>query len=174
MHTIPPRLFVLVLAVAVTGCATPYQSKGFGGGFSETQINARTFIVSFRGNGFTSREQVEEMALLRAAELTLQKGFRAFTLNDRRSTVATRRLSLPQETVTTGQVFVDPYAPGIATFRQTSTSTGGGSVRVHKPREQMTVVMLSEAEARQEATGPTIYDAQLLANQLRPKYARVP
>ena len=45
---------IVTLVVAFTGgCATSYQSKGFTGGFSETQVSANSFQVYFQGNGYT-------------------------------------------------------------------------------------------------------------------------
>jgi hypothetical protein len=38
------------------------------------------FAISFAGNSFTSPERVSDFALLRAAELTLNKGDNRFTL----------------------------------------------------------------------------------------------
>ena len=41
-----------------------------------------TYEVSFRGNGYTSQDKVQKMALLRAAELTLEKGYKSFEIVD--------------------------------------------------------------------------------------------
>jgi len=38
----------LVLAL-LAACATPYQSKGYTGGFSETQLDVNVFRVNFNG-----------------------------------------------------------------------------------------------------------------------------
>ena len=70
------NLIAITIAVLILqGCATPYQKKGFTGGFSETQIVENVFSVSFRGNGYTDRERVADFTLLRSAELTLTNSF---------------------------------------------------------------------------------------------------
>jgi len=74
------RAAILVIAIAaVSGCVTavgtsygPADEKGFG--YAETRLEADRFRVVFSGDGATSVEVVEDFALLRAAELTLETG----------------------------------------------------------------------------------------------------
>ncbi|MGE5196493.1 MAG: CC0125/CC1285 family lipoprotein [Anaerolineae bacterium] len=75
-----PELLFSILLIA-GGCATNYQSKNiFGFGFSEIKTNTDSFIVSFKGNGYSDSEKVMKYALRRAAELTLGNGFKYFCL----------------------------------------------------------------------------------------------
>jgi hypothetical protein len=46
---------VVVLATSIAGCATPYQAKSFSGGYTDTRISKDTVLVSFKGNGYTSK-----------------------------------------------------------------------------------------------------------------------
>lgn len=62
------RLVVAGL-VALAGCATPYQSKGFTGGYTDYRAGADTIYVSYKGNGFTSEETVTRYWHMRAAEI---------------------------------------------------------------------------------------------------------
>jgi opacity protein-like surface antigen len=80
----------LAAATALSACATatPYQparltSRGPVNGFSEAPLTQNRWRVTFSGNTLTSREQVEDALLLRAAELTLQQGFDHFTAVNR-------------------------------------------------------------------------------------------
>lgn len=68
--------------VAACSTATPYAptSEAGGYGFSEQRIESNRYRVTFRGNSLTSREQVENYLLYRAAELTLQNGYDYFTM----------------------------------------------------------------------------------------------
>ena len=81
------RLAALALAAslalaACTTTTTPYQpaAEGGGYGFSEQKIEEGRFRITFRGNSSTTREQVENSLLYRAAELTLASGFDHFIL----------------------------------------------------------------------------------------------
>lgn len=48
------------------------------GGYSDFKLSEDSYQISFRGNGFTSREEVNHHLLTRAAELTKQNGYRYF------------------------------------------------------------------------------------------------
>jgi len=68
---------VAILGVTLAACSatpTPYQLADDDGGYSDQQIETDRFRVTFEGNSATTREMVEDFALYRAAELTLQTG----------------------------------------------------------------------------------------------------
>jgi hypothetical protein len=93
------KIAVPVAALAVlAGCetATPYQPLGAThtrGGFTDQQLDATHYRVSFFGNSLTSRQQVENYLLYRAAELTLAHGYSCFTVvnhdTDKKTTIQT-------------------------------------------------------------------------------------
>jgi hypothetical protein len=65
----------------LTSCATGYHSQGFlGGGYSEIITSPDTFIVTFKGNGYTSHERALRYVLLRASELTIKNGYKYFVV----------------------------------------------------------------------------------------------
>ena len=77
------------LGLAACETATPYQPAPPGPtsagayGYSDYQIDATHWRVTFSGNSLTSRETVEKYLLYRAAELTVQHGFDWFQAADR-------------------------------------------------------------------------------------------
>lgn len=86
----------LAALALLAGCATatPYQPLGATqtqGGFVDQQLDQNHYRVSFYGNTLTSRQQVENYLLFRAAELTLSRGFNCFTVvnqgTDRHTTI---------------------------------------------------------------------------------------
>lgn len=101
------RLALCTALLALSGCATAYQSKGMTGGFSETHLSERVYQVRFRGNGYTSQDRVSEFILRRCAELTLEHGFRWFTLGAQGSGAMTSGAN--------GLIFSSPH--GTATVR---------------------------------------------------------
>lgn len=68
------------LLVAVAGCMTGYQPRGYTGGYSEQKIDEDTYLVSFSGNGNTPRGVVLKYFLYRCAELTVDHGYAYFEL----------------------------------------------------------------------------------------------
>lgn len=85
----PTLLSCALLVTLVAGCATqtPYQPAAKRGeyGYSETQLTDNRYRISFNGNPATPVETTKDYALLRSAELTLQKGYDWFELADRGS-----------------------------------------------------------------------------------------
>jgi len=93
MPRILPKAMMAALATSLlmtTGCvssSTPYQpisaANRIAGGYSDEQIGEDRYRISFAGNSLTSREQVESYLLFRTAELTLERGYDWFVIEDR-------------------------------------------------------------------------------------------
>jgi len=66
----------------LAGCATPYQKKGWRGGYSDTQVNIDMFEVSFEGNAYTKAPVVYEYLRKRCAEVALENGYTHFVMID--------------------------------------------------------------------------------------------
>lgn len=74
---------VLGISLCVWGCqATPYQKArvAFGRGYADKKFSDDTFHVAFAANYTTSAGALRGYLYRRAAELTLQHGFRYFTV----------------------------------------------------------------------------------------------
>lgn len=94
-----------MLGLAACTTATPYQPLSerstARGGYSEQQVEANRFRVTFSGNSMTSRETVERYLLYRAAELTRERGYDWFVMADR-------------DTERRSRTYVDrPFSPGL-------------------------------------------------------------
>ncbi|OTG69530.1 hypothetical protein B9T25_02875 [Acinetobacter sp. ANC 4470] len=74
------------LAIALSGCAmSPSKPLTFDqlGQFSQTPLNAQSYRISFHARSNMSFGTAEEITLVKAAQTTLQNGFRYFkVLND--------------------------------------------------------------------------------------------
>lgn len=92
---------VAAAGLVTAGCATetayrPATGQGFyRAGYSDRQVEANRFIVSFSGNSYTSRDTVERYLLFRAAELTVQNGGDYFVMVQRDTDKDTRTYSTP-------------------------------------------------------------------------------
>lgn len=80
-------IFLLSPLLLLTACATstPYQAAEGRGkdGYTETQLTENRYRIVFTGNSRTDAETVQDYALLRAAELTLETGNDWFQLVNR-------------------------------------------------------------------------------------------
>ena len=64
-------ILIIVFGLLLVGC-TGYNSMGFTGGFSETQISKDRYKIHYKANAFVGSETVANRAMLRAAEFTLE------------------------------------------------------------------------------------------------------
>lgn len=104
-----------LLTLMLAGCSTSYHQKGFfGDGYSDYRVNQDKFAVTFRGNEFTDSEDVRRFALIRAAELTLQNGFRYFKiLSEKDVSRQAIETSTKENEISTLKRKVKKQAPGI-------------------------------------------------------------
>jgi len=146
----------------LSGCATSYHQKGFTGGYSETQLAPDVFRVNFQGNGYTSSERAQDFALLRAAELSLERGFRYFALLDETSS---NKLST---FTTSGSAYTTGSAYGIgntATYSGHTTYTPGQTFLISKPHTGLLVRGFTN-----KPNDIYTFDAEFLRQSLKQKY----
>jgi hypothetical protein len=82
------RSLIVVAAIALTACATtpptygPATAAG-GAGYSELQVESNRYFVTYRAPASADATLLQDYALLRAAELTLQNGREWFWVDRR-------------------------------------------------------------------------------------------
>lgn len=91
------KKLMAVLAASISlltlGCATTYTSAddSVTGGYTDTRLAPDTWLVVVQGNSLTSRGEVEQYAMRRCAELTLEQGKRYFVLEQHRAWMEVER-----------------------------------------------------------------------------------
>ena len=110
----------LTVLLALSGCATTYQPRGFTGGFRDFKLTDDTYMVSFLANAFTSPEAVQIYLLYRCAELTVEKGFEYFV-----QTESVSQSQTGQNPLAGGPVITKPgHATTIRMFRERPADFG--------------------------------------------------
>jgi hypothetical protein len=131
---------MMVLAGLLLGaCATSYQPVGATGGYSETRVNERSYVVRFEGNGFTSSTRAQQGALRRAAELTAHHGYPTFLVvssqtGDDTTTHDGTGTSKPHSSVTIKMLTAVEAAAlpsDVIVYDAKSVLTGTGAVAAH-------------------------------------------
>jgi hypothetical protein len=154
--------FVALVSTMLTSCATQYTSRGFTGGYSDTQLAPDAFRITFSGNGFTSSERTQDFAILRAADLTLSHGFRYFGIVNSVSGGNTSSITLPGQSYTTAQATrYGNTAYGTAT----TTYMPPTNIPIFKPNTGMLIRCFAE-----RPPDGYVFDAQFLSHSLRTKY----
>lgn len=148
-----PCLF-FVCGVVLSGCATGYKQSGITGGYSETQLSENAFRVAFNGNGYANRERVFDFALLRAAEVAIQHGFRYFVVVDSANDSSLSTYTAPSQTYSTNGAYGQ------------STTYPGQTYLITKPSAVNTIVCFAE----KPSNAAMVFDADFLQKSLKLKY----
>lgn len=147
---------IALCLVTLSACETTGNMRPPPVGVSELELEPGRYRVTYRGTSRMSDPEVRDRALLRAAELTLSRGYDWFTITDRYGDIAppTRpRITLGLGTSSFGR----NSAVGVGG----STSFGGEGTFVS------TIEVVGGKGAR--PSGPDAYDARSVAATLRPR-----
>lgn len=145
-------------------CTGPTQFVGSDGARKVArQVVHAAKLQRVRGNGYTSRDRAEELALLRSAELTLQNGFTHFVIVDGRSHAEYGTFTTPSVSTTTGSASL--YG-NTAFGSATTTTTGGQTFMIAKPSVTNTIVCFDG----KPNVAALVYDAQFVFRSLAKKY----
>ncbi len=157
------KLLILgCVAVLVSGCASSYKPNSMFGGFDETMLSPDTFRISVGGNAFTSGGRVQDFALLRAAELSIQNQCPYFVVLDQENRVKTSRYISPSTTSTNASA--NMYGNSI--YGQANTTYSGGTIsNIEKPITAIVVQCFKENPSHVKA-----FDAVWLEQSLKAKY----
>lgn len=167
-------ILFLLLPIFLLGCASSYKKNGFSGGYSEIQLDKNIYQVYFRGNGFTSIERAEDFAMLRSAELTLEKGYKYFLVYNSKNSSHRFTYTEPQEIQTNINMntngTLNNYGHS-AVYSSSSYGTsytkisGGKTYDIIKPNTKNTIVMFNE-----KPKNAVVINAKLLMISLKNKY----
>ena len=153
---------ICLVAILAQGCATSYKSSGFGGGYTETQLDENVFKVSFRGNGYTGLERASDFALLRCSELALQHGYKYFVVVDAASSISNSTFTTP----TTSRTTTNANVYGNHVYGNSSTvTTGGQTYNISKPSASNTIVCFNE-----KPDDAFSYNAEFMYRSITEKY----
>lgn len=163
------HVLIVAAALALTACAstptyTPAASSG-GAGYSETAIESNRYFVTYRAPGAADAALVQDYALLRAADLTLQNGREWFWVDRRTLDEDAARRSGPSVGV------------GIGAGSWGGRSGGGASVGVNLPiggssrqRAQSATLEVRFGEGA-KPDDPNAYDARAVSANIRARLA---
>jgi hypothetical protein len=146
----------------LSSCATSYQSTGFTGGYTDTQLAPDAFRISFEGNGFTSSDRAQDFALLRAADVTLSHGFRYFGIVNEANSGTMSSITLPGQSYTSANVTGygnSAYGTAVTTFVPPT------NIPIFKPKSGLLIRCFAD-----RPQGAYVFDAPFLSNSIRTKY----
>lgn len=147
---------VLSFAAALAACSTTYGKMGFTGGVAAAPIANDTYRISASGNGYTDATTIQDFALLKAAETTLDAGKTHFTIvGDRDSTDVSSQ--------STGGSF-NNWGGGFITYNP------GVNYNIVKPGQDL-MIRVWTPKAK-DALPPNTFRAQEVFDNINPRVKR--
>jgi hypothetical protein len=124
------------------------------------------FRINFTGNAYTSAERAQDFALLRAADLTLQHGFKCFAVVDETASTQVSSFTTPGTATTTGTAYVSGgYGSYYGSYSANTTYTPPQTQYFFKPRSGLLIKCFAEQPEK-----IYIFDAAFLQQSIREKY----
>lgn len=155
------RILIATFIIALlTSCSSTYQPEGFSGGFTETALRSDYYKVTFAGNGFTSPDKTNDLAVLRAAELALKAGYNhmIITSSDNRIMSTGGNTYVPQPY--NDSSFGKGFAQGAAAVN---------SIKINKPTTTVYVRFINASEQVIE-NNPEILNAEFIVTTIKKKH----
>ena len=153
-------IYLFVMLILISGCATGYHKIGYTGGFSETKIQDGIYKVRFSGNSKCEMGRAEDFVLLRSAEVTLENSYKYFVIVDEKSGTKSGVYTTPA----TAQTYGTSYG---GVYQGTTTIAGGETFSYSKPRIEKTIKCFKE---NPENISTIVYDAEQVKNNIRTQY----
>jgi hypothetical protein len=125
------RIGLILAALTLTACATGYQAKGLTGGYRDAQLSENIFMVTFEGNAYTDKDRANGFAMLRAAEITRERGYTHFKILSSQDKDRQGVMFVPSTSSTTGTV-----SSGGRTANYVATTTQPQAVDITRPGSQ--------------------------------------
>ena len=166
------KLIIIIICISGYGCVTGYYQqtsslyydykKGrAGGGYNHIQLNDNIFEVTFTGNNSTNPKRVEDLCLLRCAEICTSMGYTNFIILDKEDLVQQGEYTSPITTTTSGRSTL--YGNSINSTAK-STTTGGKTRKVNvRHTKEFTITLTNN---RNDG-----YKAKYLLDSISRKYA---
>jgi len=121
------------------------------------------FQVSFDGNGYTDRAEAGDFALLRAADTTIENGYRYFVVLDERDLSRSGSFTTPMSSQTRGAAQVRGNQ---LRYSETTQYHGGDTINFVLPNKTYMIRAFKE----KPSTENMVFNAQDLSENLRKKY----
>jgi hypothetical protein len=144
----------------LAGCASAPNPSDARYGFTESAVSADTFRISFRPGKSSTRQQTEDFAMLKAADICLAHHFPCFAVVDETSTTNFYTYISPAHYYSQGTLYGDGFLPnGMMNYTAEQTETTA------RPRTTLTVRGFSSKPAN-----PPTFDAASLEATVKSKY----
>jgi hypothetical protein len=158
MNLILKVSLALSALLLIYGCETAHQPYSYfgGGGYKDIQLSEDTYKVTVEANGYTSGSKATNLALMRASELTLERGYKYFIIVSSDDNTYSTTYTTPTTTSLTANVIGNTVIANSQTY-------GGQSYNFSFPTPSLTFVIFKEKPLLTTA----IYDAEITFKSIK-------
>jgi len=171
VRKVTSKAMALIAVLALTACAsqTPYApANGNSYGYTEQELTTDRYRVAFTGNTSTSADHVQDYALLRAAELTVQKGNDWFEVVSRDQESESRSNGPSASVTRTARPTTETRCGLLGCTTRQSTAYTGMSMEAPVRERQRYVSRLEIVMGQGEPQDPSrVYNARELIESIR-------
>lgn len=175
--------YCLISAILLlAACASAYGDKSVFGGVNASWLSNTILMVDAKGNGFTSTQRIIEYTMLKAAEKTIEAGYRYMVITDSVDTSSTMNYVVPGDSRTEFRANVDTIYPDYPYYSNQYSSNmiiSGQATKHQEPDLIIPIVrpgqrlMFIVSKQTPEGLGRGQYlDAYDTYNSLGPKYIK--
>jgi hypothetical protein len=164
---------LVLSSIVVCSCASPYRPLTHHYGYSDHQIGTNEYEVSFVANGESSYDRAFDFALLRAAEIALDRQAKSFTVTDVINLSSAKRYQIPPHYYWTASPYLDRGGITVPSAPEFLPPTQYSYLMVTQPEEGIYYrpgVKLMVKLSDQVTTGYYPYDPAKLRARLEQKY----
>ena len=156
----------------LAGCTTPtaYGPNGLKGGYSEDRLASDTWAVKAEGNVYSTKSRMLDIAMMRAAELTIENGFVSFEVTGGDGAfIKTWNWTNPGHSVSNGTADTY-YSNGVANTHISNTTTHypASHSSADFPEANVIVKMYKKSGAPKNA-----YDAESVIKNIKPRFSKI-
>ncbi|MFC7000468.1 hypothetical protein ACFQMB_01975 [Pseudobowmanella zhangzhouensis] len=134
-------------------------------GYTEQQLTDSQYRITFTADKDTASSQIRDYAMLRAAELTLQKGHDWFMLQDSDTSQTSREVMEVKETIGQRQVVRECGLLGCSSY--VTQTYQGTSISTRKVAGNISTTLTISMGDGQPTNPNQVFDAAQLADNLR-------
>ena len=142
----------LLISFFLSACATTSYKKidSWGYGYQETQLQPDVYRVDYEGSVDTDVPTVKDFALLRCAELTLQKGYKFFIILDAKSSTKVSVVTVPSVYQKPFDSYIQPSPYDMTTVDAFSEPSLSNTIQCFKEKPSNLNTLVYDAQKIQE------------------------
>jgi hypothetical protein len=153
-----PLLLALAAALITSGCAAYGPNNFWTGGYTDTQLAPDVFRITFQGSAWSGAQNAQDLAMLRAADLTVKNGFSYFAIMTSAEGAWRGSVTTPGQLVATG------YGAGKMYYVR-GTYTPGATIAIEHPRSGLLIKCFTS-----KPENIPVLDARFLQKSIRRTY----